>query len=179
MDKKKFIKSLKRREKKALDFFVDNYSELIFKVSYGILNDRELSEENVNDVILKVWNNAKSFNRADDKFAVWVIVITKYTAIDCLRKEGKHSYKDNIEDIEIASSESIEDYFISNERVREVKIEIDNMSSIDKEIFMRKFFMEHTSKEIGKSLGLTEKLVNLRIFRGRKKLKEKFLFKGM
>ena len=179
MDKKKFIKSLKRREKKALDFFVDNYSELIFKVSYGILNDRELSEENVNDVILKVWNNAKSFNRADDKFAVWVIVITKYTAIDCLRKEGKHSYKDNIEDIEVASSESIEDYFISNERVREVKIEIDNMSSIDKEIFMRKFFMEHTSKEIGKSLGLTEKLVNLRIFRGRKKLKEKFSFKGM
>ena len=179
MDKKKFIKSLKKREKKALDFFVDNYSELIFKVSYGILNDRELSEENVNDVILKVWNNAKSFNRADDKFAVWVIVITKYTAIDCLRKEGKHSYKDNIEDIEVASSESIEDYFISNERVREVKIEIDNMSSIDKEIFMRKFFMEHTSKEIGKSLGLTEKLVNLRIFRGRKKLKEKFSFKGM
>ena len=45
MDKKKFIKSLKKREKKALDFFVDNYSELIFKVSYGILNDRELSEE--------------------------------------------------------------------------------------------------------------------------------------
>lgn len=179
MDSKNFIKSLKKKEKKALDYFVENYSDLIFRVSYGILKDRGLSEENVNDVILKIWNNANKFNRADDKFSVWVIVITKYTAIDCLRREGKHFYKDNIEEINIANNDSLEDRFISSENVSEVKEEIENMGKIDKEIFMKKFFMEQSSKEIGESLGLTEKLVNLRIFRGRKKLKEKFLFKEL
>lgn len=179
MDSNRFIKSLKNKDKKALDYLVDNYSDLIFKVSYGILKDRQLSEENVNDVILKVWNNAGKFEREADRFAVWVMVVTKYTAIDCLRREGKHSYKDDIDEIQIASEESIEDRLVSIESISEVKEEIDNMNSVDKEIFMRKFFMEHTSKEIGESLGLTEKLVNLKIFRGRKRLKEKFSFKGL
>ncbi|MGL5575459.1 MAG: sigma-70 family RNA polymerase sigma factor [Sarcina sp.] len=179
MHSKGFIKSLKHKEQKALDYLIENYTDLIFKVSYGILNNRQLSEENTNDVILKIWNNASNFDREAEKFSVWVIVVTKYTAIDCLRREKKHSLNDDIENIDVKSSEGIEERIIASECVKEVKKEIQNMNSLDKEIFMRKFFMEHTSKEIGESLGITEKLVNLKIFRGRKKLKEKFSIKGM
>ncbi|WP_242862437.1 sigma factor [Clostridium massiliamazoniense] len=63
-----FIKELKKKDPKALDYLVDNYSNLIFKIANGILNDRELSKECVNDVILKIWNNSKSFNREENKF---------------------------------------------------------------------------------------------------------------
>lgn len=179
MNSKKFIKSLKNKDKKALEILIDNYSDLIFKVSYGILKNKELSLENVNDVILKIWNNAKKFDREESKFAIWVMVITKYTAIDCLRKEKKHYENQHICDVDISSNRCIEEDFIVTEKLENIKNEISNMNKIDKEIFLRKFFMDHTSKEISESLGVTEKFINLRIFRGRKKLKEKMIFKGL
>lgn len=58
---KKFIYGLKCRDLKALDYLVDNYSDFILKVSYSVLNNRELSEECVNDVLLKIWDNIASF----------------------------------------------------------------------------------------------------------------------
>ena len=179
MDNKKFIRGLKNKDAKALDYLLENYANLIFKIANGVLNDRELSKETVNDVILKVWNNVDSFNKSDDKFSIWVMAIAKYTAIDCLRREKRHYGNENIENIDMAEEESIEDYYINKDSVREVKAVISHMGKIDKEIFLRKFFKEESSKIISEKLGITEKLVNLRIFRGRKKLSEKLNSKGV
>lgn len=52
------------------------------------------------------------------------------------------------------------------------------MGNIDKEIFFEKFFEDKASSIIAKKLGVTEQFINLRIFRGRKKLKNKLNIKG-
>lgn len=169
-----FIKELKKKDPKALDYLVDNYSNLIFKIANGILNDRELSKECVNDVILKIWNNSKSFNREENKFNLWVMAISKYTAIDMLRKEKKHYGNEELDSAKITYSHNIEEKIINNEAIEGVRNQINKMSAVDKEIFLKKFFEEKSSKEVAEELGVTEKFINLRIFRGRKKLKEGF-----
>lgn len=169
-----FIKALKKKEPKALDYIVDNYSNLIFKIANGILNDRELSKECVNDVILKIWNNSKAFNREENKFNLWVMAISKYTAIDMLRREKKHYGNEELDNVIIAYEDNIEEKIINNETIENVRKQINKMSSVDKEIFLKKFFEDKSSKDVAKELGVTEKFINLRIFRGRKKLKEKF-----
>ncbi|MGL4449811.1 MAG: sigma-70 family RNA polymerase sigma factor [Sarcina sp.] len=174
-----FIKKLKKKDLKALDYLVENYSNVIFKYCNSVLNNRELSKECVNDVIFKVWNNIDSFDRKDDKFIVWVLALSRYTAIDMLRKESKHYNASDISEMAIASNGTVETEIIDDENIREVKKEIDNMSEVDREIFLRKFFEDESSADIGLKLGVTEKFVNLRIFRGRKKLKEKLGFKGV
>lgn len=171
---KSFIKALKKKDTKALDYLIDNYSNLIFKIANGVLNDRELSKEVVNDVILKIWENSNSFNKEEDKFNIWAMSIAKYTAIDMLRKEKRHYGNEEIENLKISEKESLEDKFISDEKLNFVTIEINNMDDVDKEIFLRRFFQDKSSKTVANELGVTEKFVNLRIFRGRKKLREKF-----
>ena len=174
-----FIKKLKKKDLKALDYLVENYSNVIFKYCNGVLNNRELSKECVNDVIFKVWNNIDSFDRKGEKFIVWVLAISRYTAIDMLRRESKYYNASDISEIAVASNRTVEKELIDDENIQEVKKEIDNMSDVDREIFLRKFFDDESSVDIGTSLGVTEKFVNLRIFRGRKKLKEKLGFKGV
>ncbi|HHD2784683.1 TPA: sigma factor-like helix-turn-helix DNA-binding protein [Clostridium perfringens] len=49
------------------------------------------------------------------------------------------------------------------------------MKDTDREIFLRKFYLEETGEEISKKMGLSNKFINLRIFRGRNKLKAKFM----
>ena len=48
INKGNFLKQLKKKNEKALDYVIDSYSDVIFKVAYGVLNNRQLSEECVN-----------------------------------------------------------------------------------------------------------------------------------
>lgn len=174
MEIKNLIKELKRKNPVALESLINNYSNLIFKIANGILNDREISKEIVNDVILKVWSNIDKFDNTYEKFPAWIMVISRCAAIDRLRKEAKHIDEKNIDDFRLSKKECICNNFIITEKLTEVKNEIDNMNDTDREIFLRKFYDDKSSAQISKELGLSEKFINLRIFRGRKKLKEKF-----
>lgn len=174
IDSENFIAYLKKRDINALDYVIDTYSNKIFSVAYGVLNNSELSEECLNDVLLKIWDNAKYFNREREKFYSWIIAITKNTAIDILRKEIKHSNKLNIEDVIISEEDSFDKKLDDKEKLKDVTEEIKNMNDTDREIFWRKFYLNQTSKIISEKMGLTDKLINLRIFRGRKKLHNKF-----
>lgn len=43
---------------------------------------------------------------------------------------------------------------------------------IDRDIFMMKFFLDMTSEEIAKNIGLTKAAVDNRIYRGKRRLKQ-------
>ncbi|MBS6042726.1 MAG: sigma-70 family RNA polymerase sigma factor [Clostridium baratii] len=152
---------------------MDTYSNLIFKVAYKVLNKRELSEECINDVFLKVWNNIDRFNKEDDKFKNWICTITKYTAIDMLRREKKHSSNLSIEEEPLNSKSELEKDFQNDNDLLIIKNEINSMDKIDREIFIRRFYYGEKIRVISEKLGMTDNAINLRILRGRKRLSEK------
>ncbi|MGL4570434.1 MAG: sigma-70 family RNA polymerase sigma factor [Clostridium sp.] len=174
-----YINALKEKDIDGLNFIIDLYSNLIFKVAFNVLNSRELSEECINDVFLKVWNNIERFNKEDDKFKNWICTITKYTAIDMLRSEKKHSNNLNIEDDSISASREIERDIQNDNDLEIIKKEINSMDIKDREIFIRKFYYGEKIKDISKALDITENAVNLRILRGRKRLSEKVGERGV
>lgn len=178
VNKENFIRGLKKKNPKALDYVIDNYSNLIFKVSYSVLQNRELTEECMNDVFLKIWDNAKYFNKENAQFVKWIMVMAKYTAIDLLRKEVREPDKVDISSIELSNTKNLDEILGHKEDLIKVKSEINNMKPLDKEIFIRKFYLDEDTKNISKHLGISEKLINLKVFRGRKKLKEKLVSKG-
>ncbi|MGL4739915.1 MAG: sigma factor [Sarcina sp.] len=116
-----FINKLKKKDLAALDFLVENYSNIIFKVCDGILNNRELSKECTNEVLLKIWENIGKFNKEKSKFIVWLIAISKYTAIDKLRKESKHYNHSNIAELNLSSSQNLEDDTFNNKDLENAK----------------------------------------------------------
>lgn len=173
INKDNYIKALREKNIEALDFIMDTYSNLIFKVAYKVLNKRELSEECINDVFLKVWNNIDRFNKEDDKFKNWICTITKYTAIDMLRSEKKHSNNLSIEEEVLNSKSELEKDFQNDNDLLIIKNEINSMDKIDREIFIRRFYYGEKIKVISEKLGMTDNAINLRILRGRKRLSEK------
>ncbi len=178
INKGNFIRGLKNSNPKALDFIIEQYSNLIFKVAYSVLQNRELTEECMNDVFLKIWDNAKYFNKDSGQFIKWIMVMTKYTAIDLLRKEVRQPDKVDISSIEIGDTNNLDESLSHKENLIEVEKEINNMRPLDKEIFLRRFYLGQDTKEISKNIGISEKLINLKVFRGRKRLREKLINKG-
>lgn len=171
--KENYLKALRDENIEGLNYIIDTYSNLIFKVAYRVLNNRELSEECINDVFMKVWNNFKKFEGEEGKFKNWICTITKYTAIDMLRREEKHNNNLNIEDKVLQNNDVVEKDFENNNDLLIIKNEIDGMDIIDREIFIRRFYYGEKIKEIAKRNNMTENAITLRILRGRKKLSEK------
>ena len=55
---------------------------------------------------------------------------------------------------------------------------MESLPSPDREIFLRKYYLLETSKEIAEALSLTEGNVNVRLSVAREKLKRQLLQKG-
>src|SRR5215216_3416615 len=55
----------------ALSKLYDRYSHTVFGVGLKILGDRSMAEELVQEVFLKVWRSAHTFDPARGSFSTW------------------------------------------------------------------------------------------------------------
>ncbi len=177
-----FIEQIKRKNVKALEFVVENYSNLVFKVVRTVLNSSfhaQHTEECVNDVFWAAWNNIESFDCEKGNFKYWITAIAKYKAIDYKRKLFKQSTDECIDDYSLQDELNVENTLISKENREELLTAINGMKSEDKEIFIRRYFLYEGIENIAKTFGVERNLVDKRLSRGRKFLKEKLiLLKG-
>ncbi|MGL5353462.1 MAG: sigma-70 family RNA polymerase sigma factor [Clostridium sp.] len=167
-----FVSELKQKNTEALDYVLDKYSNLIYKVAFKVLNNKELSEECLNTVLLKIWGNAETYNEEGDRFESWVFSIAKFSAIDILRKEVRHFNSFEIDEAAVDKNQSVEEKVEANDGLARTIAVIESLGEPDNEIFIKRFVMEIKVKDIAKALNMTEKAVSLRILRGRKKLKK-------
>jgi len=165
-----FISELQSRNPEALNYIVDKYGDLIYRIAYGNLPSTHLAEECVNDVLLKVWNSIDRYNYSKGKFSTWITVIAKNTSIDMLRKEKKFFGSIDYDQSMSSSNENIEEDHITKTELLKVIDNIMNFNDIDKEIFLQHFFLNKSLKDIATKLDMSVNSISLRISRARKKL---------
>ena len=170
-----YLKRLKNKKEDALEFIVDKYLPLVkgvtFKVLYSVGNN-EVMEECINDIFLSIWNNSHKFNGDDDDFRKWICAIAKFKAIDYYRKLNKN-LEIAIGDINEKETYSVEDEVIFSEEKEAVIELLNTLNEMDRKIFIMKFFLDIKSEDIAKRFGVTKASIDNRIYRGKKKLREK------
>lgn len=82
-----FIHELINKNPKALEYIINTYGNLVYKIVYSILNrNHHAAEECMDDVFVSVWSNIGSFKKDKGNFKNWIACIAKYKAIDYSRK---------------------------------------------------------------------------------------------
>ena len=161
---RKVAQSQDRAEFKRL---FDHYAPLIKAfLSKGISSyaDRSLAEEMTQEVMIKVWNKAASFNSSKASVNTWIFTIARNTRIDFIRRNGRADRTIDIEDIwhEADSPEPVVEL-----QQRRVETMIRNaMSTLPEEqaLVLEKAFMESKShNEIAEELNLPLGTVKSRI----------------
>lgn len=178
VDETNFINELKKKNPKSMEFIVDMYGNLIYKIVYSVLyRDYDIGcvEECTNDVFMKIWENIECFDDTKGTFKTWIMAISKFKAIDYKRKIMKHSEYTDIDNLHISSSDDIENDFILKERRYEILSIIDRMKEPDKYIFLQRYFLNEDIDTIAGSLNLTKAAIENRLSRGRKVLREKLI----
>lgn len=88
------ILQLQNRNEKAFSKLYQMYSESTFGIIYSIVLDKDLAEEVLQDVFIKVWDKADTYSSSKGRFFTWILNIARNAAIDKTRsKDFKNSRK--------------------------------------------------------------------------------------
>jgi len=116
-----FLLGLSKRNPKALEYIINTYSNLVFKVVLNVLGNenRESAKECVNDIYLLVWNKHHLYNPQKASFKNWLLAVSKYKAIDYKRSLNK---EDNLqlEEDTLSSNSDVENDYIFKEKKAEL-----------------------------------------------------------
>ncbi len=171
MHDKDIIEGLINRDEAALSELIDLYGNLIYRASNKVLNNKELSEECLNIVLMKIWEGIEFYNKDKGLFKNWIYTLSKYTAIDIMRKEEKY-IKNNFEiKKDLKENTSVEDIILTKEIIENIKRSIKDLNDIDKKIFIDRYENDKKVSDIAKDIGKTPKAISLRIMRIKNKLK--------
>lgn len=79
------IEGLVAHDEQAYGYLYDNYSKALFTVISQIISSREMAEEVLQEVFVKIWQNIDSYDPMRGRIYTWMINIARNQAIDRTR----------------------------------------------------------------------------------------------
>ncbi|OIQ16904.1 MAG: RNA polymerase subunit sigma-24 [Flavobacterium sp. MedPE-SWcel] len=151
---------------------VDRYKNMAYTLALKIMKNEDDAEDSAQEAFIKAFKQLHSFKK-ESKFSTWLYTIVYRTAIYNIR--GK---KKNIERItETNSKHHNESSILENIEKKEQQLlvhqAIDSLPETEALIVTLFYINEATIAEIETITGLSESNIKVKLFRARKKLKQK------
>jgi RNA polymerase sigma-70 factor (ECF subfamily) len=70
---------------RQLSELIDQHADAVYRVAFGILHDRGLAEDVVQETMVKAWRSLDTF-RGDSSLRTWVLRIAHHTSISAVRR---------------------------------------------------------------------------------------------
>jgi len=150
--------------------FYRMFYEQVFQRSYAILKDVELSEEIMQDTMLKILQNINSFKGDENAMQKLLNKIAVNQSIDELRKKKRILFEDSetLPDI----SEEVQDFEEDEEQIKTVLQHLDTLPDGYRMVIAQRIFEELPFEEIAKKLNITASTARSQYTRGIQKLRE-------
>ena len=88
---------LKKRSQPAFNYLYDNYSGALYGVILSILQHKELADDVLQEVFIKIWRQIEQYDAEKGRLFTWMVNISRNASIDTLRSKGYHIQKQNRE----------------------------------------------------------------------------------
>lgn len=82
---KEIVAYLENGDRKAIDLAYKSYGKALYGIIFRVVKSGGIAEEVLQDVFVKIWINAKSYNRKKGRLFTWMSNIARNAAIDSVR----------------------------------------------------------------------------------------------
>ncbi|MAZ26188.1 MAG: RNA polymerase subunit sigma-70 [Cytophagaceae bacterium] len=154
MQPDELIIRLQQKDQKAFQEIYTMYSMSIFGVINSIVRDSSVSEEVLQDVFIKVWDNAGSYNSKKGRFFTWMLNIARNASIDKLRSKSFKNQKKNLTEEYFVDILETKNNFSSKIDAIGIKKYIEKLEPICKKVIDLLFFKGFTQKEASEELDM-------------------------
>lgn len=79
------LTAITARDQRAFAALYDRYGHLVYHRAYSLLRERGAAEDVVQDVFLRVWRRAATFDPARGTVRAWLVASAHHAALDQLR----------------------------------------------------------------------------------------------
>jgi RNA polymerase sigma factor (sigma-70 family) len=154
MDLDQLVRDFQKQDERAFEKLYHMYSNSMHGVIYNIVRDHEIAEEVMQDVFIKAWHKADSYNSSRGRFFTWILNIARNAAIDKTRSKayknsGKNLNAEFFVDI-LETADSL------NDKVDAIGIEkyVKALGEKCKKIIEYLYFKGYTQKETSEELDI-------------------------
>ena len=157
----------------AMDRLLERYGPMMAYVVGGILSDPHEAEECLAKIRAKLWEKASSFDGERAGIATWLTAVCRNAAYDRLRaleRQARRSGELTPETPDPAPGP--EEELLRRERVQALERALGTLSQADRRLFYRKYYYLQSTARMAAELGTTERAVEGRLYRIRKKLQK-------
>ena len=169
IDDEKIIDLFFERSEQGIRELDQKYGKICRRLSYNIVNNRQDAEECVNDAYLGAWNAIPPTR--PKPLLSYIVKIKRYYREKAAKRSSKYAIA--MEEIEacIADQKNVEDEIEAGELARIIEGFLDTLTKKNRVIFMRRYWLADSCKDIAELVGLSEKNISVRLSRIRQKMK--------
>ena len=199
LDDQCLIHGLRAHDPLSLEALIEHYSRELFYFACLILagvGTAQDAEECLNDLFVTVWQGFDSFDPARGSLRTWLMMRTKYVALDCRRKLLRRQHADvsvvvlheeyslaqehrSLESLQYQqkaysrlTTAGVDVLLERQERYEELRRALKQLPMLDQLLIYRRYFQFASIKELAACTGLTKRAVEARLWRARKVLHE-------
>lgn len=170
MRQAEMIDLLRVHDERGLAALQVQTAPLIRYVIAPILPDPADRDDCLGDVTLRIWQSIDDFDPARGSWNGWVTAIARNAALDRARQNRRYATEAMDEHLP-AREPTPEEALLAAERREALRRALDSLSTADKRLFYRKYYYLQPTAQIAAELGLTERAVEGRLYRIKKRLR--------
>ncbi len=150
---KTIIKLLAQADRKAVSLAYQHYGDAVYGMILRVIPEKEQAQEILQDVFIKVWQNAQKYDRSKGRLFTWLANIARNTAIDRTRsarfkREGKTGSFENL----VSKHEELgEEMNIQDSGLKKV---IDGLDEKYRILIDLAYFQGYSQRELEKKLDI-------------------------
>jgi RNA polymerase sigma-70 factor (ECF subfamily) len=150
---------VRRGDSRAIATLYDRYSNLVFSLGLRMLGNRESTEELVQEVFLRAWRQAGTYQPALGRLSNWLLGITRNLAVDELRRRGARPQRsegdpeEQLAHIASATTDDPAEQVAIGSRREEIRRALDSLPPPQRQVIELAYYSGLTQAEIAAQLG--------------------------
>ncbi len=150
---------------------IDEHASAVYHVAFGVLRDRGLAEDVVQETMIKAWRSMGQF-RGDASMRTWVLRIAHNTAVDALRRRRERAVppEDLQRDGDATTMDDPARRYAGREDVGVLRDALASLDELSRTIVVLREIEGLTYQEIAGTLEVPVATVKTRLLRARRAL---------
>lgn len=172
MQESDMIALLRKKDPTATAELVTHYSPLMRYIIKPIVANEQDREECLSEAVMRILEKVHLYNEERGSWTAWMTSVTRSVALNKYRSSKSYKEEEEITEQTASPDPTPEERILQIERRRELKNAISQLSSNDRLIFYRKYYYLQTTAQIASETGMTERAVEGRLYRIKKRLRK-------
>lgn len=167
------VERLLQRDETGMHELLTRYGPLMRYIIAPIVTDPHEQEDCLSEAAMRVWDRVGQFDPQRGSWNAWLTAVVRNTARNYRRAGGPgHSSTQGLDGNTPSPQPTPEEALLRQERQAAVRRVLELISPDDQALFYRKYYYLQSTAQIAAELGTTERAVEGRLYRLKKRLRK-------